>query len=161
MKAGRNRLFNEIIISDRGASIVSNVRRAKDKDIRPDLFKWPATKYTEQQLQDIFTDDRTPVFVCTDEKDQVLGYAFCILKQAIDDNILTDIKSLYIDDLCVDETIRGQHIGSTLYQYVLDYARSINCYNVTLNVWSLNTSAMKFYEKCGLIPQKVGMEVIL
>ena len=178
MKAGRNRLFNEIIISDRGASIVSNVRRAKDKDIpavfrllkqvnkvhhdgRPDLFKWPATKYTEQQLQDIFTDDRTPVFVCTDEKDQVLGYAFCILKQAIDDNILTDIKSLYIDGLCVDETIRGQHIGSTLYQYVLDYARSINCYNVTLNVWSLNTSAMKFYEKCGLIPQKVGMEVIL
>ena len=90
-----------------------------------------------------------------------MGYAFCIIKQAVNDNILTDIKTLYIDDLCVDEKCRGMHIGKGLYEFVLDYAKGIGCYNVTLNVWALNDSAMKFYESCGLKPQKIGMEKIL
>ena len=74
---------------------------------------------------------------------------------------MTDIKTLYIDDLCVDEHLRGQHIGKQIYQAVIDFAKENGCYNVTLNVWSLNESAMKFYEACGLKPQKVGMETIL
>nr|MCR4790816.1 GNAT family N-acetyltransferase [Treponemataceae bacterium] len=67
----------------------------------------------------------------------------------------------YIDDLCVDENIRGQHIGKSLYDYVLQFAKEEGCYNLTLNVWTLNPNAMKFYEKCGLLPQKIGMEKIL
>jgi ribosomal protein S18 acetylase RimI-like enzyme len=90
-----------------------------------------------------------------------MGYAFCVFQQHIDNNILTDIKTLYIDDLCVDENIRGRHIGKSLYDYVVSFARDNGCYNVTLNVWSLNKGAMKFYEKCGLKPQKIGMEIIL
>ncbi len=157
---------------------MSDIRRAEDKDTeavlrllvqvdmvhhngRPDLFNGPATKYTAAQLKDIFADENTPVFVWTDEQDRVCGYAFCVLKQFVDDNIMTDIKTLYIDDLCVDENVRGQHIGRELYEYVLAYARSVGCYNVTLNVWTLNESAMKFYEHCGLVPQKIGMEKIL
>ena len=128
---------------------------------RPDLFKFGAKKYTDDELKAIIHDDKRPIFVATDEKGTVLGYAFCIFQQHLNNNILTDIKTLYIDDLCVDETIRGQHIGSSLYQAVLAFAREQGCYNVTLNVWSCNTSAIKFYEAMGLKPQKVGMEVIL
>ncbi|MDD5899437.1 MAG: GNAT family N-acetyltransferase, partial [Lachnospiraceae bacterium] len=102
-----------------------------------------------------------PVFVAVDEQETVLGYAFCVFQQHLDNNILTDIKTLYIDDLCVDEEMRGMHIGTALYGYVLDFAKQSGCYNVTLNVWSCNESAMKFYEKCGLVPQKVGMEKVL
>lgn len=96
-----------------------------------------------------------------DENEQVLGYAFCIIQQYVDNNVLTDIKTLYIDDLCVDENARGQHIGKKLYEYVLSYAKQIECYNVTLNVWSCNQNALKFYEKQGLVPQKIYMEKIL
>ena len=99
--------------------------------------------------------------MAVNENEEVLGYAFCVFQQHIDNNILTDIKTLYIDDLCVDETIRGQHIGRRLYEEVLSFARKSGCYNVTLNVWSCNESAMKFYEACGLKPQKVGMETLL
>ena len=127
---------------------------------RPDLFKGGVKKYNDQQLKEIIDDNNRPVFVAV-EDDIVLGYAFCIIKQAVNDNILTDIKTLYIDDLCVDENSRGMHIGKGLYEFVLDYAKSIGCYNVTLNVWALNDSAMKFYESCGLKPQKIGMEKIL
>lgn len=127
---------------------------------RPDLFKC-GRKYTDEQLREILRDKKRPIFAAVDENDCLLGYAFCIFQQHLNDNILTDIKTLYIDDLCVDETKRGLHIGSTLYNVVLDFAREHGCYNVTLNVWSCNESAMKFYENCGLRPQKVGMEVIL
>ena len=128
---------------------------------RPDLFKADVKKYTDEELLDIIKDDNRPIFVCVDNKENVVGYAFCVFQQHIEDNILTDIKTLYIDDLCVDEELRGKHIGKEIYEYVLEYARKSGCYNVTLNVWSCNPSAMKFYEKCGLIPYKIGMEKIL
>ncbi len=154
-----------------------NIRRAEEKDMaginrllrqvltvhhngRPDLFKPNAKKYTDRQLRDILLNDQTPVFVAADGE-TVLGYAFCIFQQHVNDNILTDIKTLYIDDLCVDETVRGQHIGKQLYEFVLDFAKKSGCYNVTLNVWACNENAKIFYEKCGLMPQKFGMETIL
>lgn len=154
------------------------IRRASEKDTegidkllrqvldvhhqgRPDLFKANAKKYTDAQLSEILSNDQTPIFVAVDEQEKVLGYAFCMFRQNQNDNILTDIRSLYIDDLCVDENIRGQHIGRALYEFVLSYAKNNGCYNVTLNVWACNTSAIRFYEKCGLKPQKIGMEIIL
>ena len=154
------------------------IRRAEQKDMpginnllrqvlmvhhngRPDLFKANAKKYTDEQLAELICDDKKPIFVCVDEAETVLGYAFCVWQQHIGNEILTDIKTLYIDDLCVDEEKRGQHIGKSLYEHVLAYAKENKFYNVTLNVWSLNESAMKFYEACGLVPQKVGMEHIL
>ncbi len=154
------------------------IRRAEEKDMnginhllcqvlmvhhngRPDLFKGNVKKYTDEELLQIIKDDGRPIFVGVDEKEHVLGYAFCVFQQHVNDNILTDIKTLYIDDLCVDENIRGQHIGKQLYEHVLVFAKESGCYNVTLNVWSCNEGAMKFYEKCGLVPQKIGMEKIL
>ena len=74
---------------------------------------------------------------------------------------MTDIKTLYIDDICVDENARGKHIGKTLYEYVLSYAKENDYYNITLNVWTCNPGAMKFYESLGFLPQKIGMEMIL
>lgn len=128
---------------------------------RPDLFKANVKKYTDEELANIIEDETKPIFVAVDENEEVLGYAFCVFQQHINNNILTDIKTLYIDDLCVDEDKRGMHIGKTLYDYVVEFAKTEKCYNITLNVWSCNESAMKFYESCGLVPQKVGMEKIL
>ncbi len=131
---------------------------------RPDLFRANSRKYTDDELARIFDDDSRPVFVAIDENadpGDVLGYAFCIHQQHADDNVLTDIRTLYIDDLCVDERARGRHVGSALYRHVLDYARDAGCYNVTLNVWTCNEPARLFYERMGLVPQKIGMEVIL
>lgn len=125
------------------------------------MFRAGQKKYTDDQLRALIHDDSRPIFVAVNDSQKVLGYAFCIFQQHLNDNILTDIKTLYIDDLCVDEQLRGQHIGKELYEAVLAFARESGCYNVTLNVWSLNEPAMKFYEKCGLKPQKVGMETIL
>lgn len=155
-----------------------NIRHAQEKDMekimellnqvltvhhegRPDLFKGNCTKYTYRELKEKINDPQMPILVAADEKDQVLGYAFCQFQQKKEDNILTDIKTLYIDDLCVDEKLRGKAIGKKLYTAVLEFARESGCYNVTLNVWACNETAKHFYEKCGLVPQKIGMEKIL
>ena len=127
---------------------------------RPDIFK-VGTKYNEEQLKVLLIDKNRPILVSVDENDNVLGYCLCIFEQHKDNNVLTDIKTLYIDDLCVDETLRGKHIGSELYETAVDLAKNSGCYNLTLNVWSCNPSAMRFYESRGLIPQKICMEKIL
>ena len=127
---------------------------------RPDLFKL-GNKYTDEELTAIIQDDTRPIFVYPNEDDKVIGYVFCIYQQILSSNLLTDIKTLYIDDLCVDENKRGMHIGRQLYEYVLQYARENSFYNVTLNVWAFNENALQFYEKCGLKKQKIYMEKIL
>ena len=154
------------------------IRRAENKDIdginkllyqvlmvhhngRPDLFQAGGKKYRDEQLTAIIADDTKPIFVCVDEGNTVLGYAFCIYQQHINNSILTDIKTLYIDDLCVDETLRGKHIGKELYDSAVELAKDTGCYNLTLNVWSCNQSALRFYESLGLLPQKIGMELML
>ena len=127
--------------------------------IRPDLFKPHTTKYDEQELETLLDDDTKPVFVYDDG--QVLGHAFCQLTEVSGHKLLCDVKTLYIDDICVDEAARGRHVGKALYEYVRDYARSIGCHNITLNVWEGNDAAFCFYKSMGMQVQKTGMEMIL
>ncbi len=154
-----------------------DIRLAKEKDIskiedllsqvdlvhhngRPDIFKI-GTKYSQLELKELLKDKNRPILVCADDNDIVLGYCFCIYQQHLNNSVLTDIKTLYIDDLCVDEKMRGKNIGKKLYNAAVNLAKENNCYNVTLNVWSCNATALRFYEKCGLVPQKICMEKIL
>ena len=153
------------------------VRRAEEKDIpvlktllmevlnihaqgRPDIFVPNTTKYTDEELVKMISDPRTPVVVY-DEDGTVLGYGFCIYKERAHSNIMTDIRTLFIDDLCVDAAARGKHVGESLYHYVKDYARANGFYHVTLNVWSFNEKAIGFYEAMGLKPMEYVMEEVL
>ena len=154
-----------------------NVRRAECRDIprigellsqvnmvhhlgRPDIFKI-GRKYNDAELELLICDNSRPILVAVDENERGLGYIFCVLQQHVNSDLMTDIRTLYIDDLCVDEALRGMHIGKALYEASADLARREGCYNLTLNVWSCNEGAMAFYKSCGLVPQKVGMEKIL
>ncbi len=127
--------------------------------LRPDLFKPHTTKYNEQELKSMLSDDTKPIFVYIDE--DVLGYAFCQITEVRGNQLLEDIKTLYIDDICVDEKARGKHVGKALYEYVREYARAIGCNNITLNVWEGNDAAYRFYKSMGMQVQKTTMELIL
>ena len=127
--------------------------------IRPDLFKPHTTKYNEQEIEAMLSDDSKPIFVNDDG--EVRGYAFCQITEVRDNQLLEDDKVLYIDDICVDENARGKHVGKALYEYVRDYARSIGCHHITLNVWEGNDAALSFYRNMGMQVQKTTMETIL
>lgn len=127
---------------------------------RPDIFRADAQKYDEAALNALLQDENRPVLVA-EKGDGVVGYAFCVIQNTKNDPVLQDKLTVYIDDLCVEENCRGGGAGKALYGAVLEYARGIGAYNVTLNVWAENKNALKFYEKMGLMPQKYGMETIL
>ena len=152
-----------------------NIRKANERDVaginkllyqvhrihaegRPDIFRLGNKKYNDEELCAILACDTTPIFVAVDDAEKVLGYAFCIYEETKNNPSLMDRKTVYIDDLCVDATERGQHIGTALYDYVKEEAKREGCSAVTLNVWCLNEGAMRFYEKCGMKPLKVVME---
>lgn len=156
--------------------ISHRVRRAKAADIpaiisllhqvnmvhhhlRPDLFKPHTTKYDEQEVAALIANELTPVFVY--DEGGVLGYAFCQIQEVRCDRLLQDGKTLYIDDICVDESARGRHIGKALFDFVSEYARSAGCTSLTLNVWAGNDAAMAFYQRMGMQVQKTGMEMRL
>ena len=128
--------------------------------IRPDLFRSGAQKYDDAALKELLADPTRPILAgIIDGK--MVGYCFCILQITKDNPVLCDRKVLYIDDLCVDEKVRGAGVAPAMYEATVAYAKEIGCDAVTLNVWSGNDRAQRFYEKCGLKPQKVGMELIL
>ncbi len=128
---------------------------------RPDLFKRNARKYSDEELQDIFRDENTPVFVARDEEGRVLAHAFCQINDIKNHAVLLDHRTLYIDDICVEESARGQKVGRAVCDFVMDYARKEGFYNVTLNVWECNPGAKAFYERMGFQIQKYGMEQVL
>lgn len=155
-----------------------NIRRAEERDIprlgellvqvcrvhsqgRPDLFRDGGRKYDDGQLRTLLADGDRPILVAEDETGRVIGYAFCVVERRQGRGAMREGTTLYLDDLCVDEACRGRHVGGALYQAVLALARGLGCYNVTLNVWARNESAMAFYRRCGLQVQKIGMEQIL
>ena len=127
---------------------------------RPDIFRGNAQKYSASQVINMLDKPQTPIFIAA-EGDKVLGYCFCMIKNFHNDPVMTERTELYIDDLCVDENCRGQGVGKKLYETVCEYAKMRKCGYITLNVWACNESAMKFYEKCGLKVQKIGMETVL
>lgn len=128
---------------------------------RPDIFIKGKKKYTDEELLELFKDKTRPIFVYTEEDDIPLGYAFCIFEETKGMTNLYDMKSLYIDDICVDEKYRGRKIATKLYEYLQNFARENGCYRITLNVWEVNPVAQKFYEKMGMKPLKTVMEEVL
>lgn len=149
-KAGDEKRVLELLIQ------VDNVHA----DIRPDLFIHNSTKYNEASLKEIFGDETRPIFVYLNDDGELCGYAFCVM-QEIDGNNFVAHKSIYIDDICVDEKHRREHVATALYDFVVDFARTEGCYNITLNVWEGNAPARTFYEGRGMKIQKTVMEYIL
>ena len=127
---------------------------------RPDIFRANAQKYSPSQLLGMLDKQDAPLFVAVEEG-KVLGYGICQMETFHQHSVMTNRLTLYVDDICVLEECRGKHIGTAIYQHILEYAKYRGCYNVTLNVWCCNESAMKFYESLGMKPQKIGMEAIL
>ena len=149
-------------------------RRAKEQDIngllnllvqvleihhelRPDVFNKGVTKYTEDQLQEMINNDDNPIYVLLDGN-KVIGHAFCKTRYPSLTHLMKPTKTLYIDDFVIDKDYRKKDFGKALFEYIVLEAKRLNYNNITLNVWSDNKSAIRFYEKMGLKPRSIVME---
>ena len=161
-----------------GKDMIMRIRKAEKKDaagilgllrqvlelhaaLRPDNFIPGTTKYTEEELLALFEEENRRTYVAVDERDEVLGYALCIVKEQPFSNTMVPFASFFVDDLCVDAEARGRHIGEALFAFVKEEAKALGCYEVTLHVWEGNDGAKAFYEKMGMKPKETQMELIL
>ena len=153
------------------------VRNAREKDIpkmiellqqvleihaalQPNIFLSGTTKYSAEDLKELLEDPRKPIYVAVDEEDQVLGYVFCQLICHEKSANTREYNSIYIDDLCVDETARGQHVGEALFLHVKEEGKALGCYDINLHAWEGN-DARKFYDKMGMVPLYTSMQTVL
>ncbi len=128
---------------------------------RPDLFKKDCTKYEPDEIEQIIADPTSPVFVGVGDDGSVMGYAFCQIRRTIGQHNLVDQVELYIDDICIEEALRGQGLATRIYNEVLHYAKKNAFDRITLHVWECNPAAKHFYEKCGMKPYFYAMEAVL
>lgn len=130
---------------------------------RPDLFEESAArtgKYTEKEYLDLLNDGRAVIFTaCRGEK--AVGYLVCKIVTGCENPVLKNVKTLYLDDLCVAEDERRRGAGRALMSAAESYARENGFYNLTLNVWEFNENAREFYEHLGYNTQRREMEKIL
>lgn len=153
------------------------IRRAEDRDIsrilellsqvlevhakiRPDVFVSGTTKYSAEELEEMIRDEDKPIYVF-DSEGTVQGYAFCQIKEPPFTSTMIPRKILFIDDLCVDESARGSHVGRNLFEFVKEEAKRIGCNEILLNVWEGNDVATRFYESMGMKPRETQMEFML
>jgi len=154
------------------------IRRANKKDIpeinslleqvllvhhhgRPDIFKEKGQKYTTEELEELIQNTINPIFVYENEAGKIIGHCFCQTIDRPERSSCYPYKTLYIDDLCVDENVRGKHIGRELYEYVKQFAKEQGYYNVTLHAWTCNPDAVGFYKHIGMEIQQYTMEEVL
>ena len=127
---------------------------------RADIFKL-GIKYSYDEIKDMLGNAEKPILVWVDDFGEVCGYCFCAVICTEESSVLKGVKTLYIDDLCVDESCRRKGVGKELYASALTLAKELGCHNLTLNVWSCNPTAVEFYKSLGLEPQKIYMEKVL
>lgn len=124
---------------------------------RPDLFHAGA-KYTVDDIVRMLEDDQKTIFVA-DTGNDVAGYIFCQFRH-VGGSVMRDYLNLYIDDLCVDPKYRRMGIGRALFERARQLACERGAYNIDLNVWAFNESAIAFYESLGMKPSRMNMELI-
>ncbi len=128
--------------------------------LRPDIFRSGGQKYSQDDFAAMLNDVNKPVLVAVDDTDAVQGYAFCQIKTN-DSPVLCHDKVLFIDDLCVDEACRAGGIGGLLFDECVALARECKAARVELSVWQCNQSAIQFYLKRHMTPQRAIMELPL
>ncbi len=122
------------------------------KNGRPDIFCELVSKYTVEQVKKRLATEDNGVFVAEYNGD-VVGYVFC--------DVITEGNglTLYIDDLCVDESVRRMGIGKKLLDRASLYAKEKQCRHIMLNVWEFNESAIEFYKNYGFSTRSRHLEM--
>lgn len=127
-------------------------------EIKPETFTMPEREWFSQRLSEILSDSGQTVLVY--DNGGINAYA---VVRIIDVNIEEKIprRVCYIDCFAVSESCRRRGIGTELFNAVKAFGRENGCTSVQLGVSACNTDAVKFYEKMGLAPRTIQMEMRL
>ena len=114
------------------------------------LFKqlWPGKELNETDLMTVFSRGMqldSDEYLSVDLNGKVIG--FCSL--AIVNNFWQEGQIAYVYAMIIDDSFRGQGIGTELLKKVFDKAKLRGCKKIELDSGFPRETAHKFYEKIG------------
>lgn len=124
-------------------------------DWRPDIYA-PADELWPQERFDAAVAERQLFAAKVEEK--VVGYVLVKVRH-YDMVGHTRRKVLLVDEICVDETLRNQGIGTEMMIEVRAIANAFGCTDLQLGVYPQNNEALAFYQKCGFRIRSIDMQM--
>jgi ribosomal protein S18 acetylase RimI-like enzyme len=128
--------------------IISKVNRFSKRVYRAVLMLLPqlapeADLPTEQYLKSILTSDNVHLFIAELDNKQIIGMLTIGIY-----NILSGTKA-WIEDVVVDESVRGKGYGEELILFAINYSGSLGAKAVGLTSKPSRIAANKLYKKTG------------
>jgi GNAT superfamily N-acetyltransferase len=125
---------------------------------RSDIFKPTMKSQAEEETIEILSGKRFQTIIATNEEDKAIGMAIYEVKERKGHKNLKDARTLWVEDIVVEEKQQGKRIGTRLMEELQKIAKKKKCIRIELNVWNFNTKAYEFYQKLGMNEQRTIME---
>ena len=116
---------------------------------RPDIYEMPREMYPPERFREAIAERSLYVARL---HGAVVGYVSLKI-QNYDGPGLVKRKVLLIDEIAVEETLRGQGIGTEMMEDV-----RFGCTDLQLGVYPQNDVAVAFYRKCGFTIRSIEMQ---
>ena len=120
---------------------------------RPDVFAQTDCLYPEDRFLEAIRNRSLYVAKLGGE---VAGYALLPIVE-IDVPAMTRRRIMKVEELCVEESCRGQGIGRAMMEDILALAKAFRCRDLELQVYPQNQQALAFYQACGFQIRNVSM----
>jgi ribosomal protein S18 acetylase RimI-like enzyme len=117
-------------------------------ELMPEVFQVADPIMTSEWYSGVLKDSRTALFVAELEA-EVVGVALVELKTNLDDPIFRQRRYVYIDEIAVAASHRGQGIGRLLMERIRQWGQEQGITEIELQVWERNGHAISFYKKLG------------
>ena len=121
---------------------------------RPDIYEMVDELYPRERMVEGISARELYVAKLND---QIVGYVSLKIRN-YDHPGLVKRKVMVVDEICVEETLRGNGIGMAMMEDVRALAKAFRCTDLQLNVYPQNDDAVGFYQKCGLMIQSLTMQ---
>ena len=109
-------------------------------------------------LQRMATYAEYAVYVATAHDGSVVG-TFALL--VMDNLAHMGTPSAVVEDVCVDERLRGQGIGKAMMHFAMEFARQRGCYKLALSSNAAREGAHAFYRSLGFEQHGLSFHVQL
>lgn len=121
---------------------------------RPDIYEMVEELYSESRMAEVIRERQLYVAKLNGI---VVGYV--LLKfRSYDWPGVVKRRVLVVDELCVEESVRGHGIGKSIMEDVHALAKAFGCTDLQLGVYPQNDAAVGFYQKCGFQIRSIDMQ---
>ena len=121
---------------------------------RPDIYEMTEEMYPEDRFLTAIKERQLYVAKLDN---RVVGYLLVKIR-SYDWSGMVKRKVMLIDELCVEESCRGQGIGKEMMADAHALARAFGCTDLQLGVYPQNDGAVAFYQKCGFTIRSIDMQ---